>query len=195
MRNEWASPWRRRPVTVVLVAVCVALALNLFGIDRDALMFNWEAIQQGEVWRLITPILLHDPSNFLHLIFNMFWLFDLGTLIERRLGSFRYVVLVVLVALVSNYAQFLNAGANFLGMSGVVYGLFGYAWVRGRFEPTSGLYLRQQVIVLMMAWLVVCMLVDQLHVANTAHVTGLIMGAALGYLPTLMHQAGGGKNT
>jgi GlpG protein len=188
MRNEWASPWRRRPVTLGMIAVCVALAFNVLDFSGNELLFSLPRIEEGEVWRLITPIFLHADlqSNPLHLIFNMLWLYDLGTLIERRLGSWRYAVLVVLTALVSNLGQFLVAGPNFVGMSGVVYGLLGYAWIRGRMDPTSGFYLHGQIVAFMLGWLVVCIVIPQLHVANGAHVAGLAAGAALGYLPHLL---------
>jgi GlpG protein len=167
-----------------MIVVSVALALHLVPLPDQELMFSWPLALDGEVWRLVTPIFLHADlsTNPLHLIFNMMWLFDLGTLIERRLGSLRYISLVLLIAVASNIGQFIHAGPNFVGMSGVVYGLLGYAWVRGRLDPTSGLYLRGQVVVFMMAWLVACMIIEQLHVANAAHVVGLAAGCLLGYL-------------
>ena len=166
-----------------MIVACVALALDLFELPRSELMFSWPDIQGGEVWRLITPAFLHASlsTNPLHLVFNMWWLYDLGTLIERRLGSTRFAILVVIIALVSNLAQFLVRGPNFAGMSGVVYGLFGYAWVRGRLDPTSGFYLRPDVAFWMMIWFFLCASGFIGNVANWAHGGGLVAGAALGY--------------
>ena len=56
-------------------------------------------IRQGEVWRFITPILIHFPtSNILiaHILFNMLWLRDIGCMFEARLGWW-YLVVFVLV--------------------------------------------------------------------------------------------------
>jgi GlpG protein len=185
MRNEWANPWRRRPVTLVMIIVSVALAVVIPEAIKAHLMFSWPSIQAGEVWRLITPVFLHAPLNVspLHLLFNMFMLFNLGTLVERRLGSMRFSLLVLAVALVSNYVQFAARGPNFLGMSGVVYGLFGYAWIRGRLEPNSGLYLRGNVVFIMIGWFVLCATGAIGGVANWAHGGGLVMGAFLAYWP------------
>ncbi|MGD9720714.1 MAG: rhomboid family intramembrane serine protease [Pirellulales bacterium] len=183
MRNEWASPWRRRPVTIVMIAFSVALALGVFGnlgVPDDLLMFSWPDILAGQAWRLITPIFLHGGP--LHLIFNMWMLFDLGTLIERRLGSVRYAALVLVVAVFSNMAQAIVTGPNFLGMSGVVFGLFGYAWVRGRLDPTCGLYLRPDLVYWIMGWFVLCAVGVIGNVANWAHGGGLVAGAVLGFL-------------
>jgi GlpG protein len=62
----------------------------------------------------------------LHLLFNMMWLKDLGGVIEVRRGRWRYLGLVLLIAGISNLAQGIVSGPFFGGMSGVVFGLFGY---------------------------------------------------------------------
>ena len=96
MRNEWANPWRRRPVTLMLVVACVGIWLGLGNIEQDKLLFSMPDIMHGEVWRLVTPILLH--AGLIHLAFNMWVLVDLGTLVERRIGSVRYAVMVAAIA-------------------------------------------------------------------------------------------------
>ena len=188
MRNEWAKPWRRRPVTMVLViaSVLVFLVQRTAPGNIEARLFfstnpqSTAQIAEGQVWRVVTPIFLH--FGIMHLAFNMWWLFDLGTLIERRLGSLWYVLLILAIAIPSNYAQYNMVGPSFGGMSGVVYGLFGYAWVRGRLDPSCGLYLRPDVAFWLMAWFVICLVVPYLNVANWAHGAGLVAGAAMGYL-------------
>jgi hypothetical protein len=107
---------------------------------------------------------------------------DLGTLVERAVGSLRFLLLVLVMAAVSNVVQFKAHGPLFGGMSGVVYGLFGYAWIRGRLDPTSGLYLRQDIVFWMLGWFVLCAAGVIGGVANWAHGGGLASGAALGYL-------------
>jgi GlpG protein len=189
MREEWANPWHRRPVTLVMILICVALAVGLAGQFKEYLYFSWPDIQAGQVWRLVTPVFLHAPLAGApwHLIFNMFMLYDLGTIVERQLRSFRFVLFVLAVAIASNYVQFIARGPNFVGMSGVVYGLFGYAWVRGRLDPTSGLYLRPSVPVIMIGWFFLCAAGLVGNVANWAHGGGLAAGALLGYLSHLAH--------
>jgi GlpG protein len=184
-RQRWTQS-SRCPVTIVLISASVLAAmLTELGANMDpvgtALMFRWPAIQHGQVWRLLTPIFLH--AGALHLIFNMWWLYDLGNLVERRLGWWRFAALALVIGLVSNFGQFVASGPNFVGMSGVVFGLFGYAWVRGRTDPTSGMYLRPDVVFLMMLWFGACMIGVVGDVANAAHGVGLAAGAALGYLP------------
>ncbi len=180
MRNEWSNPWRRRPVTMSMIVFSVLAFLASADLPLSDLMFSTPAILRGQVWRLITPIFLH--ASLMHILFNMWWLYDLGTIIERRIGWWRYIALVLVIALASNLGQNYVSGPNFVGMSGVVYGLFGYAWVRGRLDPTCGLYLRPDIAFWMMAWFVLCLISPSMNVANTAHGAGLVAGAALGFL-------------
>ena len=189
LRAEWASPWRRRPVTVLLIAASVLVYLGALEMPLDELLFSWPEIRAGQAWRLITPIFLH--FGLLHILFNMWWLYDLGTMIEGKLRAILFALLVVAIAVPSNFVQYAMSGPAFGGMSGVVFGLFGYAWVRGRLDPTCGLYLRPDVAFWMMAWFALCLTGAAGSVANWAHGAGLAAGALLGYLPQLRKLLGG----
>ena len=141
----------------------------------------------GEVWRLFTPIFIH--SGYAHLLFNMLWLFQLGCMIEARQSTWHLLALVAGVALVSNLAQYYFHGPFFGGMSGVVYGLAGYVWIRGRYDRASGLWLDESSVTILLVWLVACYssYVQSIIglVANTAHVAGLAAGMAWGGISAL----------
>lgn len=186
MRNEWSSPWRRRPVTLALIAASIAVYFDIVELPQPILYFSLPEIASGEAWRLISPIFLHYSP--LHILFNMWMLYDLGTVVERKLGTWRYLLLILAIAIPSNFGQYFATGPGFGGMSGVVYGLFGYAWVRGRLEPTSGLYLRNDVAVWMIGWFVLCAVGAISNVANWAHGVGLAAGALLGAAPYYWRQ-------
>jgi GlpG protein len=179
LRRVWSGSGRQT-ITVAMIALCVLLFLGREDIPTNDYLFFWPAILEGQVWRLITPIFFHGSAP--HLLFNMLMLYQLGAVVERRLGAVAYTVLVLLIAVGSNSGQYLATGPNFVGMSGVIYGLFGYAWVRGRMDPTSGLYLRNDLVVWMLGWMVLCGIGVIGNVANWAHGAGLAAGAALGYL-------------
>ncbi|MEA2736235.1 MAG: rhomboid protease GlpG [Humisphaera sp.] len=141
-----------------------------------------EHLKRGQVWRLITPIFIH--WSVLHLIFNMFWMRDLGGMIELQRGTRVLLPLVLACAILPNIAQYYHHGPSaFGGMSGVVYGLFGYVWIKGRYQPHLGLGINQQSATIMIAWLFLCMTGLVGPVANTAHVAGLLVGAAIAYAP------------
>lgn len=151
-------------------------------------------VKQGEVWRLVTPIFVHaDPLKdlgILHILFNMYWLVHFGGMIEQRRGPIRLAMIVLIVAIVSNVAQATfpsswGGAVLFGGMSGVLYGTFGYVWMKSWYDPSSGMWIDPTTIFLLVAWLFVCMTPAIAHVANVAHVAGLISGFALGLLPPL----------
>jgi GlpG protein len=163
-------------------------------------------ILQGEIWRLVTPIFLH--FTILHLLFDMYLLYRLGGAIERRRGPIRYLLLVLVFAAFSNLAQYyfglpVIEGSElkwrhlptFGGMSGVVYGLFGYIWMKARFQPELGLGIDPSTVIFLIVWLMLCMtpvmsFIIGSGVANGAHLGGLIAGMVLGYLPMLWSSSG-----
>ena len=137
-------------------------------------------IRHGEVWRLITPIFIHFGP--MHLLFNMMWLRDLGTFTENRFGTAYFAALVLVIAIASNVAQNAVAGPVFGGMSGVNYGLFGFLWMRGKFDRFAAWRLNPLLIQTMLFWFFLCFTPLVPHVANGAHFAGLAMGMAWGYV-------------
>ena len=72
-------------------------------------------------------------------------------------------------------------------MSGVLYALLGYLWIRHWLAPQPALALPRGIIVFMLVWLLLCLsgIVDLFmrgSIANAAHVSGLLVGMALGAL-------------
>ena len=188
------------PLTILLMSLCIWVAMRSgVGDNREALrslvfseyrLFNFidrlaasPEIRSGEVWRLITPIFIH--YGYIHIIFNMLWLRDLGGMIETLEGWKRLLLLVLISAAISNWAEYLISGApRFGGMSGVIYALLGYVWMKGKYEPGSGLYLHKDTVTMMLIWLVVCFTGMMGPIANFAHLFGLIVGVVWGFLAT-----------
>ena len=81
------------------------------------------AIRMGEVWRLITPVFLH--ASVLHIFFNMYALFAIGTFLEKHFGHKRFALLYFLGAFSGNVFSFLLTGENgySVGASTAVFGL------------------------------------------------------------------------
>ena len=134
----------------------------------------------GQIWRLLTPILLH--FGWMHFIFNLYWLYFLGGGMEGKLGTGRFLGFILLAAVLSNLGQYLLSGPNFGGMSGVNYGLFGYLWIRGNRDPSFGLQLDQGTITMLLIWFAICFTGLVGPIANTAHTLGLVVGVAGGWL-------------
>ena len=133
----------------------------------------------GEIWRLFTPMFLHYGIQ--HLGFNMLGMVNLGGPLEKVSGSRTYLLLCLALALLSNLGEYFIGGApNFGGMSGVLYGLFGYIWMRGRCDPGFVLQMPSQTIVIALIWFVACFTGALGPIANAAHGIGLVAGAIWG---------------
>jgi len=196
---------RRRPLTMALVIVSVVVLflqkLSLGPVVVSSLMFTtahldpergWlsnglDPILAGEVWRLVTPIFLH--FSIWHILFNVWAVTVEGTMIESCRGTLRLAMLVLVAAVLSNLGQhFYTVQTDpgrfhlFGGLSGVVYALFGYLWMKGQYEPEQGMILHPNTITTMLLWLVLCMTGLLGPIANAAHVVGLLVGVAFGAL-------------
>ncbi len=204
MRDRWGrSAAKRQPITMLLILASVATGLMTGlgskheGLEQkltitqtqiDGNHVRWmpglPEIRSGEVWRLVTPMFLH--FGILHLVFNMMWLYQLSGILERRYGTWRFALFVVLIAVASNLAQYeMTQNPLFGGMSGVVYGLFGFLWIKGNMDPGSDLRLRPDVVFMMVAFFFLCMTGWVGPIANWAHGVGLAVGMVVGFLAAL----------
>ncbi len=176
--------------------------------DRpDAIPVRLASIWRGEVWRLLTPMFIHFGT--MHIIFNMVMLFQLGRMVEIRFGTVWLGAIVLLAAAFSNLAQGLVPQSLqgsppalfgdmmitlFGGMSGVVYGLFGFIWIKSVIDPPSRMFVTPSTVVIMIGWMLLCMspFADTLglRVANWAHGVGLVTGMAIAWVATMLFQRG-----
>ncbi|MCW8901329.1 MAG: rhomboid family intramembrane serine protease [Gammaproteobacteria bacterium] len=177
------------PITALLLALSVTVSLfSNLGNNAQLIHFLFiseyrqglSEILNGQLWRLFTPIIIH--FGILHIAFNMIWLYQLGSAIEQRHSIKRMAILVLIISVTSNLAQYFWSGPMFGGMSGVVYGLLGYVWIQGKFNPHAGIGLDQNIAIMMFIWFVVCWLGLVGNIANMAHTIGLVAGIILGLL-------------
>jgi GlpG protein len=180
-------------ITLIVISVVVTLVVLLGGNDRlrsllsisehspmNRFAEHLPEIRHGQIWRLFTPMFLHFGP--LHIIFNMLWLRDLGSMIETRKGTWTLLALVLVISAISNLGQYFVSGPSFGGMSGVVFGLLGYIWMQGKFDPASGLELHPQTVMLMIGWFFLGLTGMIGNIANTAHGVGAVVGITWGFL-------------
>jgi membrane associated rhomboid family serine protease len=88
-------------------------------------------VAHGDWWRLITAAFLHYGP--IHLGFNMFFLYWIGTPVERYLGRARFLLVYLVSGLAGSAgALVLNPGAVTVGASGAIFGILGAALVLER---------------------------------------------------------------
>ena len=104
----------------------VTIDFGLVGYGRvlSAFSIDYVGIAEGEWWRMFTGGFLH--AGFIHLAFNMFLLWMLGSQLERLLGPTSYLILYF-GSLLSGAlgVMLLDPLALTVGASGAVFGLMG----------------------------------------------------------------------
>lgn len=175
------------PFTWVIGGLCllVFIMMNIIGDQAVMLWLSWpfDPSLKFELWRYFTHAFMH--FSVMHILFNLLWWWYLGGMVEKRLGSGKLVVITVISALLSGFIQHKFSGPWFGGLSGVVYALMGYAWLRGEREPQSGVFLQRGLIIFSLVWLVAGWFdLFGLSIANGAHVTGLVVGLAMAFADT-----------
>jgi membrane associated rhomboid family serine protease len=172
-------------LTYILIGICVAAFVgeiaggasatgSSFGGSR---LFEEGALRglevsDGEYWRVLTAGFLH--AGFFHLLFNMFSLWILGTLLEPAIGHVRFALIFIVSVLAGSFGALLvEPDSLTVGASGGIFGLMGAAVVvmrnRGINPMESGLGL----------WiglnLVITFTVPNISIGG--HIGGLIGGA------------------
>ena len=163
-----------------------------------------EDIKRGQVWRLVTPIFLHARgtglSSFLHVFFNMYWLFALGLGMERQFGASNFMLLILFTGVISILLPAISptggvfglpalGGAPVVGFSGVIYGIIGFGWIKMKMQPHLGILIPPFVLIFMMILLGLGLVSSAGgffggNTSHLAHAAGLLAGVAFGYAHT-----------
>jgi GlpG protein len=192
----------------ICTASFILLSVVVFAVQlaNEALVWNWLGIvtlrpeeggrlawlevgflpevRSGQLWRLVTPIIVHGGP--IHLLMNMLLFAQLGSAIEMRYGWNRLLVLILIVAAFSNLLEYLFTSPAFCGMSGVVFGLFGFIWTQWKYHPNSGFVVPPNLTLLMLFWFVFCIVGLGGTIANFVHWGGLASGALIGYVTAML---------
>jgi len=138
------------------------------------------AVADGDYWRLLTAAFLH--AGFLHIAFNMYALYLFGPFVERALGTSRFVIAYLTMAVSSSVFVYwlTEPQVATIGASGAVFGLFGLALV-------LLIRARQDVRGLLVLLAINAFISLQGNISWQGHlggfVTGVLLGAALAYAP------------
>ena len=198
------SQFKLSPVTTILLLLTLLVAvitqlgsdietvgyfsISPFDIRNGHIYFYdlSEVLSKGEYWRIFTPTLLH--FSVLHIVFNTLWIWEIGSKLERILGSVIWSIGVVIIAVLSNALQYQLSGYPlFGGLSGVVYGLIGFAWLLPILSKHWPIIISKQLMLFFIIWLGVGYtpfpeMIGLGSIANTAHTIGLLSGLVLGVI-------------
>ena len=176
------------PVVSAIIALQVVVwAIMYFNLPYGREIYYYGigqnlAIQQGDYWRILTPIFMHDVNGITHILFNSFALVLFGPALETMLGKFKFIFLYLGSGIFANLFTYLidtDSTILHLGASGAIYALLGFIvylifFVPGMLDPVS----RQ--IALTYTFIGIIMTFIQPGVSIPGHVFGLVGGFAFG---------------
>lgn len=170
------------PATYAIIAITIVsfvLQQAVLGYS-ERLVFFPPFIADGEWWRLVTPVLLHD--GFLHIFFNMYILYLYGQDVEQAFGTARFVAIYIGTAITASALSYaIPPDTAAVGASGAVFGVAGalVAYLYNRRTSTfANHHLRG-----MMGFLAINAVIGflpGLRIDWLAHLGGLLGGLMLG---------------
>ena len=176
-------PWTdiiKYPVAGGTIGLALAATLAWWSgkVDISPLLETVD-IRRGQVWRMLTSVLPH--ATILHLVFNIYWTWTFGTLVERVFGDVRTLGIFVLLAVVANGSEFAVLSGG-VGLSGIGYGLFGLVWMLSRRDARFTDAMDQNTVYLFVGWFFFCiaLTLGGMPIANVAHGVGAVAGMLLG---------------
>lgn len=136
----------------------------------------------GGWWRLVTSVFVH--FGLVHLMLNMFTLYQIGRLAERLYGSGRFLVLYLFAGVTGSIVSVLwHPTVNSAGASGAIFGVFGGLLVfvlKFRHELPASIALQQRISILVLIAYNLFYGFTHQGIDNGAHLGGLIGGVLLG---------------
>ena len=176
------------PFTWAILLICIAVFIlqNLLGDQPVMIWLAWpyDPSLQFEAWRYFSHAFMH--FSLMHILFNLLWWWYLGGAVEKRIGSGKLVVITLISALLSGFLQYKLTGPWFGGLSGVVYALIGYVWLRGERDPERPVWLPRGLVIFTVVLLVADWFgISAVDTAIGAHTGGLVIGLAMALVDTL----------
>ena len=166
----------RPTATFVLLGVIVAVYVGqlLTSGYLTQLFLYWPPLTALEPWRMVTTMFVHSTSSVFHILFNGYSLFILGTLVERLIGSGRFITLFLFSGFGGSVlVSLLSPTSAVVGASGAIFGLFGALFVIQRSFGGANV----QLLIVLGLNLVMGFIVP--GISWQAHIGGLITGAVV----------------
>ena len=122
--NEDVFKMKKPYVTYTLIGInTIIFIISMFINILPLFAVNRYFIVHGEYYRLITGIFLHN--GIIHLVFNMYSLYVIGTQLESFLGKTKYLTVYLLSGLAGSVLSIFFSNSFSVGASGAIFGLLG----------------------------------------------------------------------
>jgi membrane associated rhomboid family serine protease len=133
----------------------------------------------GQPWRLLSSMFMH--ANAIHLLVNMMALYNIGSVLEEKIGSTRILVIYMIAGIAGGLASLVfNLFLASVGASGAIFGIYGYLLLSEIVENYYNREALQSILISFAIFLVVTyLLAQQANVDNAAHAGGFAAGLIL----------------
>ena len=149
----------------------------------ESYALNFSAIDNFEVWRFVTSIFLHGSLS--HLIYNLFALLLFGFILERLIGSNKFLFVFLSSGIIANLIA-VNFYNSSLGASGAIYGIIGAIIILRPMMMVWAFGLMIPMFVAGILWVIGDVMgvfgFGDAGVGNIAHLGGIFVGLLLGIL-------------
>ncbi|MFA5993287.1 MAG: rhomboid family intramembrane serine protease [Candidatus Pacearchaeota archaeon] len=172
-------------IWIAILIILVFALQNVFPAITEGLILNKSAIYQP--WRVVTAIFLH--ANLSHLIFNLFALVIFGFILERLIGSKRFLLIFFVSGILANVIAF-NFYSSSLGASGAIMGIIGALAV---IRPMMGVFAFGVILPMFIA-AIIWVAVDAIGIfvpdntGHIAHLSGIFVGILFGIFLRKKHE-------
>lgn len=172
---------QKKPVVtyaLIVLNIMVYLFMTLYDLDGTyfyALANNYEFVQNGQIYRLLTSMFLH--ADIIHIGCNMYALYILGPQVERYYGKTKFLLIYLLSGILGSIFScvFMSADTISMGASGAIFGLLGsLAYFTYYYRATLQGLLRSQVLPVILLNLAIGFMVPGIDISG--HIGGLIGG-------------------
>ena len=170
-------------ITYILLGIniLIYIIMYIFG-AHDHFVINYSihgpsVVHLNEWYRLLTGTFLH--ADIIHLFFNMYALYLIGSQIESFMGKAKYLTIYFFSALTGSLLSILLTKGYSVGASGAIFGLLGsLAYFGYHYRVYLGNVLKSQIIPIILINLVIGFASNG-SIDNFAHIGGLIGGVLI----------------
>ena len=168
---------KKPTITYILLGIniLVYILMMIFGQNKFLTMFGLypPAVISGQYYRIFTCMFLH--ASLLHLIFNMYSLYIIGSQIENFFGKTKYLLTYLFSGIIASLMSMIFTRSWSVGASGAIFGLLGALLYFGyHYRMYLGTVIKSQIIPIIVINLVIGFSTSGID--NAAHIGGLIGG-------------------
>lgn len=182
----------KTPVTDLITFIAIINTVRQYLLLKEYNYESWEywnllgyfsntQIWDGAYWAYLTTQFVH--ADIAHLLFNLYWIWYFGSQLERGLKKYEFLLLLLIFSITSSGLEFLISVDTGIGISGIVYGMYGYLYINHRNNDYFKLPTRVSLIIL--GWLILSTILSMKEIYNVAiyaHFGGLVAGVLAAYV-------------